>query len=156
MNISRLSTAGGSGYGAAGSVERKHEVETPETRKSDAAVPAQGKRVAAYAEKVDHRIENLIASNKLSDREVNALQEAASEFQQLMQRIGNADFGVEGPKRQFLHVLGQFTHKVGAILEGAQPADPTRIETLSADAKTSAAAPAKAVAMRQPQVDTLA
>ena len=155
MNISRLSTAGGSGHGAAGSVERKHEVEKPETRKNEAA-PGQQKRLAAYTEKVDQRIENLLASNKLSEREVNALQEAASEFQQLMQRIGNADFGVEGPKRQFLHVLGQFTQKVGAILEGAQPADPTRVETLSAGGKSAVATLAKTGVLPQPQIDTLA
>ena len=158
MNISRVHTSGGTGIGAAGPVQRKSEsdVSVSETKKSDVQeAQPQAKRLAAYAEKIDKRMENAIASSDLSEREVNALKDATEDFQALMQRIGNADLSAEASKKHFLSVLNGFTSKVGSILDAAQAADdvdPTR--TLNFDA--SAKAPAKIVPSAQSKIDTLA
>ena len=143
MNISRLSSTGGANVGAANPIQKP---EVKPTEGSVAETPASpAKRLANYSEKVGARVQNAIDENKLSEKQVEALEQAAQEFQQLLARIGNAEFGVDGPKRHFLHVLGQFQQQVGSILNAAS--GPTRPDQHASVALQAAA---------QKKIDTLA
>lgn len=143
MNISRLSSTGGTNVGAANPIQK------PETKPTEGVVaeaPASpAKRLANYSEQIGARVQNAIDENKLDAKQVEALEQAAQQFQQLLARIGNADFGVEGPKRHFLHALGQFQSQVGSILN--PDSGPTRPDQIAGGSLKPAA---------QKKIDTLA
>ena len=151
MNISRLSTAGGAGFGSAGpvqqrkgepqpvrfaKVEKSEKSARPEgdvavrAREAAGAEQAEGaprfagsvpKRLGAIAQQLDQRISNLIAQNKLSDRQIEALESASQDFQRLMGRIGNANFGANGPQDAIHAALAQLQSQVGSILHPDTP-----------------------------------
>jgi hypothetical protein len=147
MNIQRLSATASNGVAKNGPIQRKAELEKKpagETEVGEASDPS--KRLLAFAEKLDQRIANAAESNKLSQRQLNALNGASAQFHALMNRIGNADFGAEGPAPYFLEALDALSKKIAGIV-GAGAGQPTE--------DTAAAA---ALAKKSPagEIDTLA
>lgn len=104
-------------------------------------------RMANFANRIENRVQNAIDTGNLSPDQTQALQDASTQFQALMNRIGNADFS-SAPKRQVLYALHQLTHQIQSILH------PQQSPTATADVlKGNSGVATTAVA---PSVDTVA
>ena len=80
MNIQRLSTASGPGYGAAGPVQRKGEADVAQVGRGEGKeAPPQAKRLEAYRRRSTHgsRTRSTLGA---FERQVDALGDAALEF----------------------------------------------------------------------------
>lgn len=108
-------------------------------------------RLANLAAKIDNRVQHAIDDGNLSDEQKKALQDAASSFQQLMNRIGNADFE-KSPKRQVMYALHQLGHKLQDILGPLDGGDPLK----TAAANTSNPSTKNVPTISPVQIDKLA
>jgi hypothetical protein len=170
MNISRLSSAsanaqpvsarpfqsqpklpGASERGVDGKPHATHSSHGRETGQVEGA-PDHGhdhsQRVANFAAGIETRIQNAIENGNLSDEQVQALQQAASAFQSLMNRISNADFS-HSPKRQVLFALHQLGDQIQNILHPEEQGQPASTSTLTRSSDVAAATAA-------PSIDALA
>jgi hypothetical protein len=100
-----------------------------------------GARISNYASQIDTRVQNAIQNGNLSDDQVQALHDASAKFQQLMERIGNADFA-KSPKRQVMFALHQLSQQIQSILH-PEETNPSATSALTggADVAGASAAP---------------
>jgi len=119
MSISRIPASTAPQSAAVPTPSRKDPVAKPETQAETPAPLAQ--RLANMTSKVEARVAKAIEKGELSEQQIQNLRSSAEKFQALMNRIGNADFQ-NGPKRQVLYALHQFSNDVAAILN-PQPTD---------------------------------
>lgn len=166
MNISRLSSssanaqplparplqsqpklAGAPERGVDGKPHATHSSHGRETGQVEDA-PDHGhdhsQRVANFAARIETRLQNAIESGNLSDDQVQALQQAASAFQSLMNRISNADFA-HSPKRQVLFALHQLGDQIQSILHPEEQSQPTSTSTLARNADVAGATAAPSI-----------
>jgi hypothetical protein len=96
-----------------------------------------GERISNYASEIDTRLSNAIQNGNLSDEQVQSLKDASAKFQQLMQRIGNADFA-KSPKRQVMFALHQLSHEIQSVLH-PEETQPSATSTLGGDSSVAGA-----------------
>ena len=99
-----------------------------------------GQRISNYANQIDARLQNAIQSGKLSDEQVQSLKDASAQFQQLMQRIGNADFS-KSPKRQVMFALHQLGDQVQNIIHPEQQDQPPSASSTTSGSTVTGATP---------------
>lgn len=124
MSISRIPASTAAQTAAVPTPTRKDPAAKPETQADSPAPLAQ--RLANMTSKVETRVANALEKGQLNERQAHDLRAAAEKFEALMNRIGNADFQ-NGPKRQVLYALHQFSNDVSAILN-PQPTENTAAE----------------------------
>lgn len=117
MSISRIPLSTAAQTAALPTPSRKDPAAKPEAQpESQAETPAPlAQRLANMTSKVEARVANAIEKGELNERQIHHLRTAAEKFEALMNRIGNADFQ-NGPKRQVLYALHQFSNDVSALL----------------------------------------
>ena len=178
MNISRLGNAGGTSIGAAGQAQRTVKSDARVTTVQTAAKTApsassvpQGDspshdmspRIAAYADKINARLEHMIDSKKLSPRQTEALSDAKAKFNSMMHRLSDAfsnEAGVNNNLPAGLdNILHSLTGSLSAILRPVGTDKPHELRDLMHDSTKGAAAGGKVSAASPvitPAIDTVA
>lgn len=117
MSISRIPASTAAQTAAVPTPSRKDpavKAETQAEKQPETPAPL-AQRLANMTSKVEARVANAIEKGELNERQIHNLRNAAEKFEALMNRIGNADFQ-NGPKRQVLYALHQFSNDVSAVL----------------------------------------
>ena len=101
-------------------------------------------RVSTLARRIDARLQNAITDSNLTSDQATALRDAATKFQDLMTRIGNAD-GADGKKRAVHFALQQLGQQIQGIFDAQSTSAPA----------ASASGADIAAAIVAPPVDTV-
>lgn len=122
MNISRIPASTSAQAASVPTPTRNPETKAAARTQTEmsTAAPLQ-QRLANLTSKVEKRVANALEKGQLNDEQIQNLRAASEKFQALMTRIGNADFK-NGPKRQVMYALHQFTQNVSAVLH-PEPVD---------------------------------
>lgn len=125
-------------FPGAGSLGSEPAAETPAADGAN-----NGKRLRAYAEKIETRLQNALASRDLTPRQRVAIETQSKKFHALLKRLqgaflpGNGSDGGAGLKDMH-SVLDRLNSSLNDVLSGAQPMSP-KSSTKPVDAPPAAA-----------------